>query len=215
MVRIAIVGCGRAARIHLSRLVARSSSRIVGCSDSDPEAAQALVDSTPSQAREGRSVPIFLDHETMLASVRPDVLAIFTPHLSHYRAAMDGLQAGCHVFVEKPLSTNPQEAVDIVRLAKGRGRIVAVGHQYRLRPSLIEARRRIAERTIGRLRMATAVLTQNWLADHQGLENSWRFDPRIAGGGILADLGDHLVDALLWTTGRSAIDVAAIQDRLD
>ena len=70
----------------------------------------------------------------------PDALAVFTPHLFHYKLTMDALQAGCHVFVEKPLSTNSQEAADIVNLARGRQLKVGVGHQYRLRPSLIEAR---------------------------------------------------------------------------
>ena len=54
---------------------------------------------------------------------------------------MDALQGGCHVFIEKPLSTNPQEAVDIVGVARGRSRKVGVGHQYRLSPSFLEARR--------------------------------------------------------------------------
>ena len=56
---------------------------------------------------------------------------------------MDALQAGCHVFIEKPLSTNVQEAADIVGLARGRSLKVAVGHQYRLCPSLAEARRHL------------------------------------------------------------------------
>ena len=60
-----------------------------------------------------------------------------------------------------------------------------------------------------------ATLAQPWLASHRGEENSWRFDPKVAGGGILADAGDHLIDALLWTLGRSAETAAAIQGRLE
>src|SRR3712207_8721417 len=71
---------------------------------------------------------------------------LFRSHRAHYRTAMDALQAGCHVFIEKPLSTNAQEAVDIVGLARARGHKVGVGHQYRLRPSLIEARDRKSTR---------------------------------------------------------------------
>ena len=44
---------------------------------------------------------------------------------------------------------------------------------------------------------------------------SWRFDPKIAGGGVLADAGDHLIDALLWTTGQAAQEVCAIQSMLE
>ena len=157
----------------------------------------------------------FADHRELLRQATPNALAIFTPHLAHYRLAMNALQAGCHVFIEKPLSTNVQEAVDIVGLALGRNRKVGVGHQYRLHPSLVEARRRLASGTIGPTRLVTATLAQPWLAMHGGTENSWRFDPKIAGGGILAEAGDHLIDALLWSTGQVAVEVAAIQQRLE
>ena len=66
-------------------------------------------------------------------------LCIFNPQFRHYRLAMDTLQAGSHVFIQEPLSTNVQEAADIVGLARGRSLKVAVGHKYRLCPSLAEA----------------------------------------------------------------------------
>jgi predicted dehydrogenase len=144
-----------------------------------------------------------------------DALCIFTPHLWHYRLAMDALQAGCHVFIEKPLSTNLQEAADIVGLARGRALKVAVGHQYRLRPSLVEARRLLAEGKIGRLGLVTAALAQPWLAARQGAADAWRRDPKVSGGGMIADAGDHLVDALLWSTGQGVVEVYAAQTKLD
>jgi predicted dehydrogenase len=68
---------------------------------------------------------------------------------------------------------------------------------------------------IGPVRLAVATLAQPWLASHRGEENSWRFDPKVAGGGILADSGDHLIDALLWSLGQKAVEAAAIQSRLE
>ena len=208
--RIGVTGCGHAARTHLARLAALDGVSVVGLADPDRSAADALASQFPPG-----SVRAFGDHLELLREVQPDVLAIFTPHLAHYRAAMDALQAGCHVFVEKPLSTNVQEAVDIVNVARGRGKTVGVGHQYRLLPSLVETRRLLHEGAIGRVRLASAVMAQPWLASHGGVENSWRFDPKVAGGGILADAGDHLIDALLWTTGQESREVSAIQSRLE
>jgi predicted dehydrogenase len=210
--RIGIIGCGHAARIHTGRLSALRDVEIIGLADPDPSATGALADSL---AQAGLSRPAtYADHRELLTAATPDAVAIFTPHKTHYRPAMDGLQADCHLFVEKPLSTNTQEATDIINLAKGRGKTVAVGHQYRLAPSLIEARRRLGEGTIGPLRLVTATFSQPWFATHQGPEDAWRLDPKLSGGGILADAGDHLIDALLWTTGCSAVEVAAFQDRL-
>jgi predicted dehydrogenase len=54
-----------------------------------------------------------------------------------------------------------------------------------------------------------------WLASQQDLEKRWEFDPKVAGGGVLADTGNHLLDALLWTTGQVAQEVCALQTRLE
>ena len=190
------------------------TSTIVGCADQDPASAESLTAKIGERHAAG-SIPAFTDHRELLRQQAPAAICIFIPHLWHYRVAMDALQAGCHVFIEKPLTTNVQEAADIVGLARGRGLKVAVGHQYRLRPSLEEARRRLEQGAIGALRLVTASLARPWLAGQQGSDRSWRFDRKIAGGGILADAGDHLIDALLWTTGRAAREVYAIQQTLE
>jgi len=214
VLRIGIAGCGRAARIHLDRLLALPEVQVVGCADSDEACAHAMATKISEQTGSG-SVPSFTDHRALLRQQTPEALFLFTPHLSHYRPAMDALQAGCHVFIEKPLSTNLQEAVDIVGLARGRALKVGVGHQYRLCPSIIEARRRLEQGAIGKLRLVTATLAGPWLATQQGAREGWRFDRKVDGGGILADAGDHLIDALLWTTGRAAQEVCVVQDELE
>jgi predicted dehydrogenase len=218
VVRIGIAGCGLAARIHLDRLLALDGVEIAGCSDLNLQAARELADRAVGRAVPPggtKTVPAFADHRELLRQQSPQALAIFTPHLSHYRLTMDALQAGCHVFIEKPLSTNVQEAADIVSLARGRGLLVGVGHQFRLCPSLIEARRRLAAGAIGPVRMVTAVLARPWLGTLARAESNWRFDPKAPGSGILADAGDHLIDALLWTTGQAAREVGALQSQRD
>lgn len=212
--RIGVVGCGFAARVHLERLLAIEEVAVVGCADHDLGAARTLA-ARASGRGDGPPAGAFADHRELLRQATPDAVTIFTPHLAHYRPAMDALQAGCHLFIEKPLSTNVQEADDIVGLARGRGRKVGVGHQFRLNPSLVEARKRLACGVIGPIRLVTGTLAQPWLASHGGAENSWRFDPKVSGGGILADAGDHLLDALLWSTGLAAVEAAAVQHRLE
>ncbi len=188
---------------------------MVGCADSDRSCAESLAlkidQANPGHAPAG----VFGDHRQLLGQLKPDALFVFTPHFWHYRLAMDALQSGCHVFIEKPLSTNVQEASDIVTLARGRSLKVAVGHQYRLCPSLAAARRHLQEATIGSVRMITATLARPWLTVLEGLGQGWRSDPKLAGGGVLADAGDHLIDALLWTTGQAAQEVFAIQNLLE
>lgn len=209
VVRVGIVGCGRAARIHAKRIAALPGVAVVGCADLRPESARSLAEQVASSTGV-ESVASFSDHRSLLEATHPDAVAIFTPHPAHYRPAMDALQENCHLFVERPLSTSPQEALDLVKLARARGRIVGVGHQYRLRPSIIEAKRRISSGSIGTLRLVSASLVAPWLAIHSTEADAWRNQPKL-GGGILADLGDHLLDAMLWTAGQPASEVAAFQ----
>ncbi len=216
VVRIGIAGCGLAARIHLDRLLALENVEIVGCADPELASARGLADRASLRGGPRGSktpIPAYSDHRELLRQAAPQALAIFSPHLAHYRLSMDALQAGCHVFIEKPLTTNSQEAADIVSLARGRGLKVGVGHQFRLCPSLIEARRRVISGEIGPVGMVTAVLARPWLSTLARDESSWRFDPKVAGSGILADAGDHLIDALLWTTGQKAQVVSAVQSQ--
>jgi len=211
--RIGIAGCGRTGRAHLGRLLHTGRVEIVGCADPDLESARLLAATVAGSG--AAEPPVFADPREMLSKAAPQAVSIFAPHRVHYRLAMDALQAGCHLFIEMPLSTSAQEADDIVGLARGRGRKVGVGHQYRLRPALAEARRRVMAGTIGPLRMVSATLARPWLAEHGGPADAWRYEAKITGGGILADIGDDLLDALLWTTGQKAVEVAAIQSRHD
>ncbi len=212
--RVGIIGCGHAARVHVARLCALPDVQIVGVADPDEPSARDLT-AIVSAGGKDSEIRSFGDHVALLKHTTPDAIAVFTPHLFHYRPVIDALQAGCHVFVEKPLSTNVQEAVDIVNVARARGRLVGVGHQFRLLPSLVEARNRLNQNAIGALKMVTATLAQPWLADHQGAEHDWRFDPRVSGGGVLADAGDHLIDALLWSVHQVAVEASAFQKKIE
>src|SRR5262249_48488354 len=162
-------------------LLAEEGVAIAGCADPDIAAARALADRArvagPSAAT---PVPAFADHRELLRAAAPNALAIFSPHRAHYRIAMDALQAGCHLFIERPPWTNVQEAADMVGLARARNLMVGVGHQYRIAPSLAEARRRLAAGAIGPLRLVTATLTRPWLETLGRAESAWRFDPASA-----------------------------------
>ena len=158
-------------------------------------------------------MPAFADHRELLREAAPDALAIFSPHRAHYRPAMDALQAGCHVFIEKPLSTNLQEAADIVALGPRAISRSASAISTGWPPAWSRRVGGWQRAPSARCGWSRATLARPWLATLGRAESAWRFDPNADGGGILADIGDHLVDALLWTTGQAADEVGAMQSR--
>jgi predicted dehydrogenase len=158
--------------------------------------------------------PVYGDHSELLAQhgSELDAVNVVTPHTLHYEHVRACLEADLHVFVEKPLTTDVTEAIDLINLADERNRILQVGYQRRFDPPFVELKSVVDEGRLGRLHTATCFLGQAWLHDQ---DDSWRTDPALSGGGQLYDSGSHLLDALVWTTGATPKTVTAVIDDED
>src|SRR5207245_3984428 len=90
------------------------------------------------------------DYKDLLA--RPDVDAVFvvTPDHWHYRMAMDALDAGKDVYVQKPMSYRIEEAKSMAERVKKTGRVLQVGSQYASEPQYFRARDAVAQGLIGK-----------------------------------------------------------------
>ncbi len=143
-IRICISGAGVFGSHHAAKLAAHPRVEFAGVYDPEhPERAQALV------AEHGGTA--FATREQMIAAA--DALIVASPASVHFRQAMDALEHGLHVLVEKPLATRIEDARKMVAKAEKEGVILQVGHQERFvsgaiglfdipeRPVSIEARR--------------------------------------------------------------------------
>lgn len=108
--KVAIVGCGQIADGHVSEIQKLGDAAVLAVCDSEPLMAEQLA------VRYG--VPRwFSDYAAMLEEVRPDVVHICTPPASHLALTRAAVDAGCHVYVEKPLALDYQESVALVELS--------------------------------------------------------------------------------------------------
>jgi predicted dehydrogenase len=122
-VRAALIGAGGIARQHLGCLRTLPDVEVVAVCDLSPSAAEATA--------ERFSVPAwFTDHRTMLERARPEVVHVTTPPTSHFLLAMDSLQAGAHVIVEKPATSTLDELEKLLRRAGEVGRALVEDHNY-------------------------------------------------------------------------------------
>jgi predicted dehydrogenase len=154
-------------------------------------------------------VPTYEDYEEMLAEHDLDAVNIVTPHTLHYEQAMACFEAGADVFLEKPMVTGIEDAVDLVATAREQGRVLQVGYQRHFDPLFRELRRVVSSGRIGEVHAANAYLGQDWIEIQRG---AWRTDPALSGGGQLYDSGSHLLDALLWSLDAEPHTVAAVTD---
>jgi predicted dehydrogenase len=121
MLRVGIVGCGKIADSHAAQIQRIPGCQIVAVCDREPLMARQLCDRFP--VKRG-----FSDVGEFLCQGRPDVVHITTPPASHFDLARTCLEAGTHVYVEKPFTLNEREAQILVNLAAERGLKITAGH---------------------------------------------------------------------------------------
>jgi predicted dehydrogenase len=121
MLRVAIIGCGKIADSHAEQIGRIAGCRIVGVCDRESLMARQLYERYPVDA-------YFDDARELFAQSRPDVVHITTPPESHFNLAIRCLEAGCHVYVEKPFTLYEADARRLIDLAVSRGLRVTVGH---------------------------------------------------------------------------------------
>jgi predicted dehydrogenase len=149
--RIALIGCGQIADAHLQEIAKLSCANVVAVCDVYWDLAH--------QAGARFSIPaVYDDHIRMLAEVKPDVVHVTTPVQTHRSLAVDALNSGCHVYVEKPLALNLAEIDDVLATARAAGRMVCVGHDQLFDPAWLECRGRIAAGEIGPVQHVESVL---------------------------------------------------------
>jgi predicted dehydrogenase len=121
MLKVAIVGCGKIADAHASRILRVKGCEVVGVFDSEPLMAKQLCERF-------RVKGYFSGLTELLNEARPDVVHITTPPESHFDIARSCLERGCHVYVEKPFTLYAEEAQRLVDLAQEKGLKLTVGH---------------------------------------------------------------------------------------
>ena len=176
--RAGLIGAGWVADSrHMPALAACSEVELVGVCDHRVERARQLASKWPR--REPRT---FSDVAALLAE-QLDIVLIATPPWSHHEVAIAALEAGSHVFIEKPMAMNGREAADMARHAEIAGRMLCVCHNLRFSRSASRARQLLAAAS-PRYLFATQLS-----ADTRRLPTWYRDLP----GGLLFDEIPHLL----------------------
>lgn len=141
--KVAIVGCGKIADGHVEEIgKLPGRARVVAACDREALMAEQMA------AR--YRIPAFYDRfEELLERERPDVVHITTPPRSHKPLALQALEAGCHVYLEKPFALDGAEAAAILDRAAALGRKVTVGWASRFDPPAEALRGLIDEGVLG------------------------------------------------------------------
>jgi predicted dehydrogenase len=197
MIRVLVAGLGNMGMSHALAHHRHPDAEIVG-----------LVNRSPVALPEGfERYPFFEDFAEGLAATRPDLAVIATYSDSHADYAIAALEAGAHVFVEKPLATTVEDAERVVATARATGRKLVVGYILRHHPSwqrLIAEARRMGPPYVFRLNLNQQSDGQSW-ETHKNLMRTTS---------PIVDCGVHYVDVMCQVTDARPLRVHGIGARL-
>ncbi len=142
MLRVAIVGCGKVADQHVHAIHRIPDCSIVALCDRELLMAKQLGE------RFG-VLQCFSNLQEMLQTASPDVVHITTPPQSHFSVAKKCLEAGTHVYLEKPFAVTAEETELLIQLAESRGLRITVGHNYQFTLEMLEMRRLVEQGFLG------------------------------------------------------------------
>jgi len=140
------------------------------------------------------------DYQELLDDPEISLIDICTPNNLHYPIFKAALEAGKHIYCEKPLALNLEEAEEMLRLAESSDRIIQLVFNYRFIPAIMKAKQLIDEGFLGDvINFRTQYLHTGYLNPEKPI--SWRLSQDISGGGALVDLGSHVIDLMLYLAG--------------
>ncbi len=198
---------------------------VCGCFSSKPEKSRATGESLflPPE-RVYASWEEMLEKEALLPEgERMDFVSIVTPNHVHFAPAMMALDKGFHVALDKPMTFSLEEAKQLAAKVKETGKLFLLTHTYTGYPMVKEARHRVLNGDLGKVRRIYVEYPQGWLYNDCASTNkqaAWRVDPNRSGkAGCMGDIGTHAFNLAEYITGLKATEICGelqtfVPDRL-
>ena len=206
--RYALIGCGRISPNHISAAINNNLELVAFC-DIIPEKTKEKKEMFKEKTQ---NVKEYTDYKQMLNNENLDLVAIATESGKHAQIAIDCINAGCNVIIEKPVALSIKDADLIIEAAKKNNVKVCACHQNRFNKSIQKIRKSIENGDFGKLLHGTAHIRWNRNIDYYK-QASWRGTWEQDGGALMNQC-IHNIDLLRWMMGNDIIEVMAYTDRL-
>lgn len=194
--KAAVIGCGLIGKKRA--LALPGYVELIGCFDEVGSVAESFA--TEFNTSNFESLGQLLDIQKL------DFVIIATRHDSLHSLAIAALNAGKHVFIEKPGAINYLEFKKVCELARKKNLSLHVGYNHRHHPALKKAYELLKDGSIGEVMFLRARYGHG---GRLGYEKEWRADKLKSGGGELIDQGTHLIDLSIGFLGKLELDYAA------
>jgi len=186
-VRFGLIGYGAWGRYHAGAIARTAGAQLAAIAEESQESCEAAREDHPQAA-------IYRDYRELLDRERLDAVDIVLPPHLHFAAAEAALGAGCHVLLEKPMCLDVAACDTLIATARAQGRVLAVGHEFRLSSLWGKVKDMVAAGDIGEPRYGCIEL---WRNPYRLGSQGWRYDIRRVGNWILEE-PIHFFDLARW-----------------
>ena len=205
--KYALVGCGRISSNHIAAALENKLEIVAIC---DMEEAQ--MDNIIEKFNLSNSVKKYTDYKEMLEKEYIDLIAICTKSGKHGQIALDCIDKGVNLIIEKPIALSLEEADEIIKKSKENNVKVSACHQNRFNKSILKIREAIEQNRFGKLLHGTAHIRWN-RGEEYFKQASWR-GTWEQDGGTLMNQCIHNIDLLRWMMGDEILEVVGMTDNL-
>ena len=207
--KYALIGCGRISPNHIAAAI-KNDLEIVAVCDIVPENMENILHKFEIN---DAKIKRYTDYNEMLDIEKPELVAIATESGKHAKIAVDCLEKGANIIVEKPIALSLEDADKIIEKAKEKKLIVCANHQNRFNKSIQKIRQAVEQGSFGKMMHGTAHIRWNRGEDYYKQapwRGTWEQD-----GGALMNQCIHNIDLLRWMMGDEVDEVFAYTDNLN
>lgn len=207
--KYALIGCGRISPNHIAAAKSNNLDIVAVCDIVEENMETVLKKFELNDSKINR----YVDYIEMLNNEKLDLVAIATESGKHFKIALDCLNKGINVIIEKPIALSLEEADILIDVAKEKNLVVCVNHQNRFNKSIMKIREAVEAGKFGRMFYGTAHVRWNRNRDYYTQapwRGTWEQD-----GGALMNQCIHDIDLLRWMMGDEIDEVCAYTDKLN
>ena len=193
-IKTAVIGSGFMGGAHIEALQRIGGVDVVAISSDDLLSAKALQEKYSIEK-------IYEDWHDVMTDGEIQTVHNCTPNFLHFEINKAAIEAGKHIFSEKPLTLTSRESQELLDLLKKKNVVNAVNFNYRFYPLIQNARVEIEKGNLGNLYLVHGNYLQDWL--YYDTDYNWRLETELSGvSRAVADIGSHWCDLIQFVTGQ-------------
>ena len=206
--KYALIGCGRISVNHIAAAQQNNLEIVAIC-----DIVKSAMDDKFEKFNLTESTKKYIDYKEMLEIEKPDLIAITTESGKHASIALDCINAGSNVIIEKPIALSLEDADAINEAAEKNGVKVCACHQNRFNKSIQKVREAIEQQRFGKLFHGTAHIRWN-RGESYYTQAPWRGTWEQDGGALMNQC-IHNIDLLRWMMGDDITEVIGFTDNMN